>query len=76
VGFFSDKKTGNSSKGSDKSTSSSSGEHKGGDVKAVAEKNGNTSNYYGGKGTADGPGHSHTVLDSSGKVTYHREGGK
>ena len=53
----------------------SKNDHKGQDVKAVHEPNGNTSNYYGGQGKPDGPGHSHTVVDSSGNITYHREGG-
>jgi hypothetical protein len=49
-------------------------EHKGSDVKAVMTKSGDTQNFFGGKGKADGPGHSHINLNESGKETFRREG--
>lgn len=44
------------------------------EVKAVFnEKTGVTSNFYGGKGAPDGPGHGHIDVDTSGNVTFVRE---
>lgn len=44
------------------------------DVKVVFnEDKGVTSNYYGGQGKPDGPGHGHTDVDTSGNITYHRD---
>lgn len=45
------------------------------DTKSVAERNGNTSTYFGGIGKADGKGHGHVVADKDGKVSYEREAG-
>jgi len=45
------------------------------DTKSVAEENGNTSTYFGGLGSADGPEHGHVVADSDGNVTFEREAG-
>jgi hypothetical protein len=77
VSFFGTNKSGE--KGTDKAptvTRSTSGGSKGGEVKTQTNsKTGETNNYYGGAGKADGKGHSHTTLDKSGNVTYHREGG-
>lgn len=46
------------------------------DVKSVLEENGNTSTYFGGIGSADGPGHGHVVTNDSGEVLYEREAGE
>lgn len=47
------------------------------DAKAVAKEDatGNltTSNYFGGEGTSDGPGHGHVDVNEQGDVTYARE---
>lgn len=56
-------------------------DHKGHEVKAVHEPNGNTSNYFNGSRSdgsykADGKGHSHVVSDSNGKVTFERDHGR
>lgn len=45
------------------------------DVKSVAEESGNTSTYFGGIGSPDGPGHGHVAADEDGNVTYEREAG-
>ena len=75
MSFFGTNKSGEKGSDSKPSTSTGSSGHKGGDVKTQTnEKTGETNNYYGGEGKADGAGHSHTTLDSSGNVTYHREG--
>jgi len=39
----------------------------------TTDPNGNTNIYFGGVGEANGPGHGHYVMDSSGKVTYKRD---
>lgn len=79
MSFFGTNKSGE--KGTDsapKVTGSTRGGSKGGDVKTQTNaKTGETNNYYGGSGKADGKGHSHTTLDRNGNVTYHKErGGK
>jgi hypothetical protein len=51
-------------------------EHKGSDVKSVARSDGKTSNFFGGEGKADGPGHGHIDLDSKGNETFRREPGE
>ncbi len=43
------------------------------DVKAVLGEDGKTDNYFGGEGKADGPGHGHIVVNSSGEVDYARD---
>lgn len=47
------------------------------DPKIVAkedeEGNVTTSNYFGGEGRSNGPGHGHVDVDESGNVTYARE---
>lgn len=68
MGFFSKPEP------ADKSTNE--GKSQSHEVKAVAEPNGHTSNYYDGVGRPDGPNHTHTVVNDKGNVTYHREGDK
>lgn len=48
-----------------------------GDVKAVFDPNaGITSNYFGGVGAADGPGHGHYNVDLQGNIQFQRPPGE